>query len=195
MKIFFYIFSLFLFSFNVVKSEEILYAKKTISNFYMNPSMDAPVIYPVDAGKKMILISKKDGWLNLLDEQTGLVGWSSDENFSKDKPAKTLESKDYDESFKIFKERVLEMSKSIKDAISIDTFVDVEHLGGAAAVVIAEDSWFKGRRHANQAFQVYEMWKNQNQSPSFLSFRNLKKEEQFIILSGPHRPRYLKSSK
>ena len=195
MKIFFYIFSLFLFSFNVVKSEEILYAKKTISNFYMNPSMDAPVIYPVDAGKKMILISKKDGWLNLLDEQTGLVGWSSDENFSKDKPAKTLESKDYDESFKIFKERVLEMSKSIKDAISIDTFVDVEHLGGAAAVVIAEDNWFKGRRHANQAFQVYEMWKNQNQSPSFLSFRNLKKEEQFIILSGPHRPRYLKSSK
>ena len=195
MKIFFYIFSLFLFSFNVVKSEEILYAKKTISNFYMNPSMDAPVIYPVDAGKKMILISKKDGWLNLLDEQTGLVGWSSDENFSKDKPAKTLESKDYDESFKIFKERVLEMSKSIKDAISIHTFVDVEHLGGAAAVVIAEDSWFKGRRHANQAFQVYEMWKNQNQSPSFLSFRNLKKEEQFIILSGPHRPRYLKSSK
>ena len=195
MKIFFYIFTLFLFSFNVVKSEEILYAKKTISNFYMNPSMDAPVIYPVDAGKKMILISKKDGWLNLLDEQTGLVGWSSDENFSKDKPAKTLESKDYDESFKIFKERVLEMSKSIKDAISIDTFVDVEHLGGAAAVVIAEDSWFKGRRHANQAFQVYEMWKNQNQSPSFLSFKNLKKEEQFIILSGPHRPRYLKSSK
>ena len=195
MKVFFSIITLFLFSFNVVKSEEILYAKKTISNFYMNPSMDAPVIYPVDAGKKMILISKKDGWLNLLDEQTGLVGWSSDENFSKDKPAKTLESKDYDESFKIFKERVLEMSKSIKDAISIDTFVDVEHLGGAAAVVIAEDSWFKGRRHANQAFQVYEMWKNQNQSPSFLSFRNLKKEEQFIILSGPHRPRYLKSSK
>ena len=195
MKNFIYIISLFLFLFNVVKSEEILYATKSISNFYMNPSIDAPVIYPVDAGKKMILISKKDRWLNLLDEQTGLVGWSSDENFSNDKPTKTLESKDYKESFKIFKERVLEMSKSIKDAIAIDTFVEVEHLGGAAAVVIADDNWFKGRRHANQAFQVYEMWKNQNQSPSFLSFRNLNKEEQFIILSGPHRPRYLKSSK
>ena len=195
MKNFIYIISLFLFLFNVVKSEEILYATKSISNFYMNPSVDAPVIYPVDAGKKMILISKKDRWLNLLDEQTGLVGWSSDENFSNDKPTKTLESKDYKESFKIFKERVLEMSKSIKDAIAIDTFVEVEHLGGAAAVVIADDNWFKGRRHANQAFQVYEMWKNQNQSPSFLSFRNLNKEEQFIILSGPHRPRYLKSSK
>ena len=195
MKSFFCIISLFLFSFNLLKSEEIMYATKTISNFYMNPSLDAPVIYPIDAGKKMIVMSKKDGWLNLLDKQTGLVGWSSEENFSGNKPIKILKSKDYDESFKIFKERVLEMSKSIKDAISIDTFIDVEHLGGAAAVVIAEDTWFKGRRHANQAFQVYEMWKNQNQSPSFLSFRNLKKEEQFIILSGPHRPRYLKSSK
>ena len=65
----------------------------------MNPSIDAPVIYPIDAGKKMILISKKDGWLNLLDEQTGLVGWSSDENFSGDKPEKILKGKDYGESF------------------------------------------------------------------------------------------------
>ena len=34
------------------------------------------------------------------------------------------------------------MSKSIKEAISIDTFIDVEHLGGAAAAVIADDDWF-----------------------------------------------------
>ena len=43
--------------------------------------------------------------------------------------------------------------------------------------------------------QVYELWRNENQSPSFLSFRNTKNEEQFIVLSGPHRPRYLKSNK
>ena len=87
------------------------------------------------------------------------------------------------------------MSKSIKEAISVDTFLDVRHLGGAAAVVVADDDWFKGRRHANQAFQVYALWRNQNGSPSFLSFRNSKKEEKFIVLSGPHRPRYLKSEK
>ena len=86
------------------------------------------------------------------------------------------------------------MSASIKDAISIDTFFDVKHLGGAAAAIIADDEWFKGKRHANQAFQVYDLWKNQNQSPSFLSFRNESNKEQFIILSGPHRPRYLKSN-
>ena len=86
------------------------------------------------------------------------------------------------------------MSKSIEEAISIKTFLEVKHLGGAAAVVIANNDWFNGRRHANQAFQVYELWKNQNQSPSFLSFKNNDNEEKFIILSGPHRPRYLKSS-
>ena len=194
-KSLFIIISSFLLSFNSLKSEEILFAIKPISNFYMNPSFESPVIYPVDSGKKMIFIKKQENWLNLLDKQTGLVGWSASENFSASKPDKELKGKDYTESFNIFKERVLEMSRSIKEAISIDTFIDVEHLGGAAAVVIADDNWFKGRRHANQAFQVYEIWKNQNQSPSFLSFKNSNKEEQFIILSGPHRPRYLKSSK
>ena len=32
------------------------------------------------------------------------------------------------------------MSKSIKEAIAVDTFLDVKHLGGAAAFVIADDS-------------------------------------------------------
>ena len=189
------IITLFLFSFNNLKSEEIVYASKPISNFYMNPNTEAPVIYPVDLGKEMVVLKQEEEWLNLLDKQTGLVGWSALENFSTSKPDELSPTKNYQNSFRIFKERVMEMSKSIKEAISIETFIDVEHLGGAAAAVIAHDEWFKGRRHANQAFQVYEMWKNQNQSPSFLSFKNSSKEEQFIILSGPHRPRYLKSTK
>ena len=133
-------------------------------------------------------------WANVLDEKTGLVGWIQKELISK-KTRKLSKASNYEDSFKIFEEKVLEMSKSIKEAISINTFIRVEHLGGAAAAIIADDDWFKGRRHANQAFQVYDLWKNQNQSPSFLSFRNKSGEEQFIILSGPHRPRYLKSSK
>lgn len=188
------IISLILCSFNGLKSKELVFASKTVSNFYMNPNLESPVIYPIDIGKEMVLIEEKQEWMNLMDKQTGLVGWSLSENFSLEKP-KEKTTKNYEKSFEIFKERVLEMSKSIKEAISIETFIDVEHLGGAAAAIIADDEWFKGRRHANQAFQVYELWKNQNQSPSFLSFRNSSKEEQFIILSGPHRPRYLKSSK
>jgi hypothetical protein len=193
-NIYYIIITLFLFSFNTLKSEEKVFAVKTISNFHMNPKLESPVIYPVDLGNEMILLSKKDDWLNLLDKRTGLVGWSLHENFSTEKPATIPQIKDYDKSFEIFKNRVMNMSESIKEAISIETFLDVKHLGGAAAVVIANDAWFNGRRHANQAFQVYELWKNQNQSPSFLSFKNTSNEEKFIILSGPHRPRYLKSS-
>ena len=54
-----------------------------------------------------------------------------------------------------------------------------------SAIITADNNWFNGRRHASQAFQVYDLWKNQNQSPSFLSFRNESGVEQFIILSGP----------
>ena len=51
------------------------------------------------------------------------------------------------------------MSKSIKEAISVDTFLEVKHLDKSLPIIIADDDWFKGRRHANQAFQVYELWK------------------------------------
>jgi hypothetical protein len=161
---------------------------------YIQPSKNSSIIYPIEIGKEFVLKGEEGDWLNVLDEITGLVGWVKKDQLSFNKPTGTFNMKDYNQSFKIFKQRVLEMSASIKDAISIDTFLDVKHLGGAAAAVIADDEWFKGKRHANQAFQVYDLWKNQNQSPSFLSFRNESNKEQFIILSGPHRPRYLKSN-
>lgn len=184
----------FILFFSSVSSQEKIYVNN-LSNLLVGPSAESQVIYPIEKGKELVLKDKKNGWLNVMDEKTGLVGWIQKENITKTKPNESLSSKNFDESFKIFRGKVLEMSASIKDAISIDTFLEVEHLGGAAAVIIADNDWFKGRRHSNQAFQVYELWRNQNQSPSFLSFRNENNKEQFIILSGPHRPRYLKSTK
>ena len=180
--------------FKPLLASEKVFSVKELTNMFIKPSETSPIIFPIEMGKEFVLKAEKDEWLNVLDEKTGLVGWIKKDQLSFDKPTETFKGKDYDQSFKIFKERVLEMSASIKDAISIDTFLDVKHLGGAAAAVIADDEWFKGKRHANQAFQVYDLWKNQNQSPSFLSFRNESNKEQFIILSGPHRPRYLKSN-
>ena len=184
----------FILFFSSVSSQEKIYVNN-LSNLLVGPSAESQVIYPIEKGKELVLKDKKNGWLNVMDEKTGLVGWIQKENITNTKPNESLSSKNFDESFKIFRGKVLEMSASIKDAISIDTFLEVEHLGGAAAVIIADNDWFKGRRHSNQAFQVYELWRNQNQSPSFLSFRNESNKEQFIILSGPHRPRYLKSTK
>tara|TARA_B100000029_G_C17244438_1_gene840311 strand:- start:31 stop:612 length:582 start_codon:yes stop_codon:yes gene_type:complete len=180
--------------FNSLSASEKVFSVKELSNMYIQPSKNSSIIYPIEIGKEFVLKDEEGDWLNVLDEITGLVGWVKKDQLSFNKPTGTFNMKDYNQSFKIFKQRVLEMSASIKDAISIDTFLDVKHLGGAAAAVIADDEWFKGKRHANQAFQVYDLWKNQNQSPSFLSFRNESNKEQFIILSGPHRPRYLKSN-
>jgi len=180
--------------FSSLSAREKVFSVKELSNMFIQPSENSPIIYPIEMGKEFLLKAEDGEWSNVLDEKTGLVGWIKKDQLSFDKPTETFKGKDYDQSFKIFKERVLEMSASIKDAISIDTFLDVKHLGGAAAAVIADDEWFKGKRHANQAFQVYDLWKNQNQSPSFLSCRNESNKKQFIILSGPHRPRYLKSN-
>ena len=190
----FFTFTVFLLLSRLVYAET-FYSVKEISNMYMQLSSDSPIIYPIEQGKELILKKNQEDWANVLDEKTGLVGWIQKDFISKSKPQNIIKAKNYANSFKVFEERVLEMSKSIKEAISIETFLKVEHLGGAAAAITADDEWFKGRRHANQAFQVYDLWKNQNQSPSFLSFRNESGVEQFIILSGPHRPRYLKSSK
>lgn len=176
-------------------AEKKIFNVKPLTNFYMNPDLKSPIIYPIDHSKELLVKDDKDNWINVLDKKTGLVGWVLKEDFSDKIPKKKIISKDYDKSFTNFKGKVMEMSKSIKEAISIETFIDVKHLGGAAAVIIANDNWFEGRRHANQAFQVYELWRNENQSPSFLSFKNTKNEEKFIVLSGPHRPRYLKSNK
>ena len=178
-----------------VNAKEKVFSTKQLSNIYIQPSSDSPVIYPIEMGKELVLRDEKNGWSNVLDEKTGLVGWIQKDLISSIKPSQVGKGKDFNNSFKVFREKVLEMSKSIKDAISIETFLEVEHLGGAAAVVTADNDWFNGRRHANQAFQIYDLWKTQNQSPSFLAFKNEKGEEQFIILSGPHRPRYLKSKK
>ena len=192
MKQFFLTLLLSFFFCNQVFSEEKIFNLKEISTFHMNPDQNSPIIYPIELGHEMVVEERKGEWINVKDKITGLKGWVFSENFSEVNPGNSKNTGIYDDSFKIFKEKVIEMSKSIEDAIGIKTFTDVTHLGGVAAIVIADDDWFKGRRHQNQAFQVYDIWKDQNQTASFLSFRTKDGVEKFIVLSGPHRPRYLK---
>ena len=192
MKQFFLTLLLSFFFFNQVFSEEKIFNLKEISTFHMDPDQNSPIIYPIELGHEMVVEERKGEWINVKDKITGLKGWVFSENFSEENPGNSRNDNIYNDSFEIFKEKVIEMSKSIEDAIGIKTFTDVTHLGGVAAIVIADDDWFKGRRHQNQAFQVYDIWKDQNQTASFLSFRTKDGVEKFIVLSGPHRPRYLK---
>lgn len=177
---------------NLLKSEQI-FNGKTITNFYISPSIESSIIYPLEMGHEMTSIDSKGDWTQVTDKQTGLVGWVLSNDFFDKKPENSLKTKDYNLIFNEFKERVLEMSEAIENAIKIKTFTKVKHMGGAAAYVVADDQWFNGKRFQQQAFQVYEIWKGINQSPSFLSFRDSNNNERFIVLSGPHRPRILKS--
>ena len=192
MKQFFLILLLSFFFYDQAFSEEKIFNLKKFSTFHMSPDQNSPIIYPIELGHEMVVEERKGEWINVRDKTTGLKGWVFSESFSEVNPGKSKNDSIYNDSFTIFKEKVLEMSKSIEDAIGVKTFIEVTHLGGVAAVVIADDNWFLGRRHQNQAFQVYDIWKDQNQTASFLSFRTKEGIEKFIILSGPHRPRYLK---
>ena len=194
MKFFFIVFFKFFILYSITNANEMIFNQKKIGQFFMNPETNSPMIYPLELGHKMKIIELKNGWYNVTDEKTGLNGWVKEEDFGVTKPLDSAAKSDYEKSFEIFSERLEEMSKSIEDAIGLKTFIETQHIGGVAAVVVASEDWFLGRRHKNQAFQVYEIWRGLNQTPSFLSFRDESGNEKFIVLSGPHRPRYLKSN-
>ena len=194
MKFFLIVFFKFFILYSITNANEMIFNQKKIGQFFMNPETNSPMIYPLELGHKMKIIELKNGWYNVTDEKTGLNGWVKQEDFGVTKPLDSAAKSDYEKSFEIFSERLEEMSKSIEDAIGLKTFIDTQHMGGVAAVVVASEDWFLGRRHKNQAFQVYEIWRGLNQTPSFLSFRDESGNEKFIVLSGPHRPRYLKSN-
>lgn len=189
------IYSIFIFFISISNSfsNEIIFNQKKLTRFLMNPENNSPMIYPLELGHKMKVIKNNDNWINVTDEKTGLNGWVISDDFGSQKPEGAYTIKDYKESFKIFSEKLEEMSSSIEEAIGIKTFISTKHIGGVAAIVVADEAWFSGRRHKNQAFQVYEIWKGLTQSPSFLSFQDEMGEEKFIVLSGPNRPRYLKA--
>ena len=194
MKFFLIVFFKFFILYSITNANEMIFNQKKIGQFFMNPETNSPMIYPLELGHKMKIIELKNGWYNVTDEKTGLNGWVKEEDFGVTKPLDSTANSDYEKSFEIFSERLEEMSKSIEEAIGLKTFIETQHMGGVAAVVVASEDWFLGRRHKNQAFQVYEIWRGLNQTPSFLSFRDKSGNEKFIVLSGPHRPRYLKSN-
>ena len=58
---------------------------------------------------------------------------------------------------------------------------------------MANDLWLDSRRHENNAFSLFNTWKIANGGrPSILSFADKGGDEKFIVIDGPHRPRYLK---
>jgi len=74
---------------------EAFFSVRDVSNIYMQPSVDSPIIYPIEQGKKLILKKKQDEWANVLDEKTGLVGWIQKELISKKKQKNSPKANNY----------------------------------------------------------------------------------------------------
>jgi len=109
------IFSIFfLLFFTDVSAEQKIYSSKQLSNIFIKPSADSPIIYPIEIGKELILKDEKDEWVNVLDEKTGLVGWIQKELISENKPKNINSVKNYAESFEIFKGKVLEIREALQ---------------------------------------------------------------------------------
>ena len=84
-------------------AEKKIFNVKPLTNFYMNPDLKSPIIYPIDHSKELLVKDDKDNWINVLDKKTGLVGWVLKEDFSDKIPKKKIISKDYDKSLKTLK--------------------------------------------------------------------------------------------
>ena len=102
---------LFFIPLNPITSEQI-FNGVNITNFYIGPSSESSIIYPLELGHEMSVKKTEDEWIQVLDEQTGLVGWVLKKDFLTERPDEKLNKKDYSAIFMEFKERVLEMSKA-----------------------------------------------------------------------------------
>ena len=65
MRYFIVIFFVFI-SLNILKSEQI-FNGKSLTNFYINPSLDASVIYPLEIGHEMLSLKKNGDWIQVTD--------------------------------------------------------------------------------------------------------------------------------
>ena len=91
MKIFVILFTLIVYT--QTFTEEKVFSVKSATNLYMKPDISSPVIYPLDHSKELIKNKKQGNWINVLDQQTGLVGWVLEEDFSESKPEKKINQK------------------------------------------------------------------------------------------------------
>ena len=79
--------------FNSLSASEKVFSVKELTNMYIQPSENSPIIYPIEIGKEFVLKGEKEEWSNVLDEKTGLVGWIRKDQLSFNKPTGTLKGK------------------------------------------------------------------------------------------------------
>ncbi len=175
-------------------SDSPLYAVESGGSLHVAPDVRSPAIFPLDIGRKLIVLEHRGEWIRARDGLTGLIGWVIPQFLGPDLPAEVAELTTHNRTieFEAFKERFNQLSQSISDVTGYTPFRRVEHMGGGAARVFADPGWYQSRRSEQQAFRIFNMWKAANAGqPVVLSFSDDQGTERFIVLDGPNRPRLL----
>ena len=99
-------------------------------------------------------------------------------------------------SFEIFEEFYNGVNERVGTAMGEPPFLKLEMVSGGLVRITAADPWLANPRHKMVAFNLHKMWKGASGGvPVILSFADKAGVEQFIIIDGPNRPRYLQPQK
>lgn len=168
------------------------YVQKIDLPFHSEADPLSSVIFPLALNQKLIEKDRKDDWIRVLEPTTGLVGWV----LLKDLSVKRLTDPGEQVvkgGFEAFKAYFVELNNALEETIGEKPFIEVRQVKEGMAQVLANDFWLDARRHQHNAFSLFNTWKSANGGgPSILSFADKDGDEKFIVIDGPHRPRYLK---
>lgn len=188
----FLLFLLFLQSTVLADEGQEHYVKETDLPFYSEADPASSVIFPLVLNQKLIEKERKDDWIRALEPTTGLVGWVLLKSLSpqqlSDPGGEVAKG-----GFEVFKIYFDELNNALEESIGEKPFIEIRQVKEGVAQVVANDFWLDSRRHENNAFSLFNTWKSANGGgPSILSFTDKGGDEKFIVIDGPHRPRYLK---
>ena len=194
------VFFLFIFSLPLVffpqgvglAEEQEYYVKEIDVPFRSEADPESSVIFPLSRNQKLIEKDQKDDWVQVLEPTRGLVGWVRLKDLSLQRLTDTGEPV-VTGGFKVFEDYFTDLNHGLEETLGEKPFIGLKKIKDGVAQVLANDFWLDSSRHEHNAFNLFNTWKGANGGkPSILSFADKDGDEKFIIIDGPHRPRYLK---
>jgi len=173
------------------------YIIKDSTPFFTGPGMENQVIGLMRKNQSLVELSRDGEWVEVRDGLTELVGWVHESEL------KTEEPEDLDDMarqqqahYEMFEEFYNGVNERVGTAMGAPPFLKIEHISGGFVRITAADQWLANKRHKMVAFNLHKMWKGASGGvPVILSFADKTGVEQFIVIDGPNRPRYLTPQK
>jgi len=177
--------------------EDHYYVSENNTPFFTGPGMENQVIGLLGKNQSLIELSRDGEWVEVRDSLTKLVGWVHESELKVQAP-ENLEAmaEEQQAHFEAFEEFYDGVNERVGAALGQPPFLKIELISGGLARITADDTWLANKRHKMVAFNLHKMWKAASGGvPVILSFADKAGVEQFIVIDGPNRPRYLTPQK